>query len=187
MRLFVSTPVDTRAFANLKKKGGENKMVLLASDYDKSRFFKAEDGERRLRIKAVTEELVGAGAEKEKKLVVWFTNDERGLVLNRVNNRTLRGAFGDDTARWIGRVIIIFPMMVEMRGKMVPGLRVRIPPPKHGGQAVASVKPKPSGNGHSTAAVKPKPPVDDELDEVDEPAAQSQMTDADEFDDEVPF
>ena len=34
--------------------------------------------------------------DKEKKLVVWFTNDERGLVLNKTNNRTLRGAFGDD-------------------------------------------------------------------------------------------
>ena len=110
-------------------------MVLLASNYDKSRFFKADDldGDRKLRIKGVTEELVGAGAEKEKKLVVWFTNDERGLVLNRLNNRTLRGAFGDDTAGWAGKVIIIFAMMVEMRGKMVPGLRVRIPPPKHGG------------------------------------------------------
>ena len=35
----------------------------------------------------------------EKKLVLWFTNDERGLVLNKTNNRTIRGAFGDDTGR----------------------------------------------------------------------------------------
>ena len=83
-----------------------------------------------MRIKNVTEEIVGTGAEKEKKLVVWFTNDERGLVLNRLNNRTLRGAFGDDAAGWAGKIIVMFPTMVEMRGKMVPGLRVRIPPPK---------------------------------------------------------
>jgi hypothetical protein len=134
-----------------------------------------------LRIKDVTEELVGAGADKEKKLVVWFTNDERGLVLNRLNNRTLRGAFGDDTAGWAGKVIIIFAMMVEMRGKMVPGLRVRIPPPKHGG-----AEPKPSSNGQTVAA-KPKPPVDDELDDIDAPPAQSQTTDADELDDGIPF
>ena len=133
-------------------------MVLLASNYDKSQFLKADDfdGDRKLRIKSVSEELVGAGADKEKKLVVWFTNDERGLVLNRVNNRTLRGAFGDDTAGWAGKVIIIFSMMVEMRGKMVPGLRVRIPPPKHGGQAVAAAKPKPSGNGQTAVAAKPR-------------------------------
>ena len=163
-------------------------MVLLASNYDKSRFFKADDldGDRKLRIKGVTEELVGAGAEKEKKLVVWFTNDERGLVLNRLNNRTLRGAFGDDTAGWTGKVIIIFAMDVEMRGKMVPGLRVRIPPPKHGGPAEVTTKPEPSGNGQIVAA-QPKPPVDEELDDIDGPPAQSQTTDADELDDEIPF
>ena len=162
-------------------------MVLLASDYDKSRFLKADDfdGERKLRIKSATEELVGVGADKEKKLVVWFTNDERGLVLNRLNNRTLRGAFGDDTAGWAGKVIIIFAMMVEMRGKMVPGLRVRIPPPKHGGAEV-STNPMASSNGQTVAA-KPKPPVDEELDDIDAPPAQSQTTDADELDDEVPF
>ena len=164
-------------------------MVLLASNYDKSRFFKADDldGDRKLRIKGVTEELVGAGAEKEKKLVVWFTNDERGLVLNRLNNRILRGAFGDDTAGWAGKVIIIFSMMVEMRGKMVPGLRVRIPPPKQGGQAVASIKPPPSGNGQTAVTAKPKLPVEQKLDDVDEAPAQSDTTDADEFDDDVPF
>ena len=117
-------------------------MVLLASEYDQSRFFKAVDleGERKLRIKSATTEVIGVGAEKEDKLVVGFTNDKRGLVLNRVNNRTLRGAFGDDTAGWTGKVIIIFPMMVEMRGKMVPGIRVRIPPPKQSGLAAVAAK-----------------------------------------------
>ena len=164
-------------------------MVLLASEYDKSRFFKADDldGDRKLRIKNATEEFVGIGAEKENKLVVWFTNDERGLLLNRLNNRTLRGAFGDDTAGWTGKVVIIFPTMVEMRGKMVPGIRVRIPPPKQHGQAAVAAKPKPPGNGQTAIAAKLKPPVDEELD--NEPPAQPPVraTDADEFDDEIDF
>ena len=62
--------------------------------------------------------------------MLWFSNDDRGLVLNKSNNRTLRGAFDDDTANWVGKVIAVFPMMTEFRGKMVPALRVRIPPPK---------------------------------------------------------
>jgi hypothetical protein len=72
-------------------------MVLLASAYDQSRFFKAADltQEKKLRIKEATEELIGTGHDKEKKLVVWFTNDEHGLVLNKTNNRALRAAFGD--------------------------------------------------------------------------------------------
>jgi hypothetical protein len=107
-------------------------MVLLASNYDQSRFLKAQDvtAEKKFRIKSVTEEDIGIGKDKERKLVVWFTNDKRGLVLNRVNNRTLRGAYGDDCAGWIGKVIVLYPTMAEFRGEMKPALRVRIPAPK---------------------------------------------------------
>jgi hypothetical protein len=159
-------------------------MVLLASNYDQSRFLNAADldGEKKFRIKEATEEEVGE--RKEKKLVVWFTNDKRGLVLNKTNNRTLRGAFGDDCAEWKGKIIAVFPTMVDLRGRMVLGLRVRIPPPK---QATA-------GNGQPTAPVKPKPTVAQTLDEfVDQtepgppvkPAAKPSP--ADELDDEIPW
>jgi hypothetical protein len=162
-------------------------MVLLASEYDKRRFFVADDleSERKLRIKSVTAEVIGIGAEKDDKLVVWFTNDKRGLVLNKTNNRILRTAFGDDTAGWTDKVIINFSALVESLGRM--GIRVRIPPPKQSGQAVVATKPKPSGNGQSGVAAKSKPPVDDELE--DEPPAQPPVkaTDADEFDDEIDF
>jgi len=158
-------------------------MALLASNYDQSHFLKADDidGERKFRIKTVTEEMVGT--EKEKKLVVWFTNHAKGLSLNKTNNRVLRGAFGNDTAGWANKIIIVFTMMVEMRGKMVPGLRVRIPPPKQSGVATAAKPSQPSGNGQTVAA---KPSVkDDELDDdIKPPPAQSL---ADELDDDVSF
>jgi hypothetical protein len=120
----------------------EAPMVLLASTYDQSKYFKAADlaDEKKLRIGKVTEELVGTGADQQKKLVVWFTNDDRGLVLNKTNNRCLRGAFGDDCAGWAGKVIVLFPSTVDLRGKMVPSLRVRIAPPK---QATAGNGTKP--------------------------------------------
>jgi hypothetical protein len=155
-------------------------MVLLASDFDQSRYFKAEDvaTEKKLRIKNVSEELIGMGAEKEKKLVVWFTNDERGLVLNRTNNRTLRGAFGDAVDGWTNKIIVLFRTQADYRGRMVPALRVRIPPPK---QAV--------GNGQTvpkSKAATPKPPVvDNELDA--EVSAKSQSETAADFDDEIDF
>ena len=122
-------------------------MPLLASSYDQSKYFKAQDitAEKKLKIKAVTEEEIGVGKDKEKKLVVWFTNDPRGLVLNRVNNRTLRGAFGDPVSGWIGKIIIAFPTQDEFRGRMVPVIRLRIPPPKQGssGQTAAKLPPVP--------------------------------------------
>jgi hypothetical protein len=127
-------------------------MVLLASSYDQSRFFKAADlsAEKKLKIKSVTEEMIGMDKDKERKLVAWFTNDERGLVLNRINNRTLRGAFGDAVDGWTGKIIVVFPTKAEFRGKMGPALRVRIPPPKQ----VAT-----SGNG--AAAVSPASTIAD--------------------------
>ena len=165
--------------------------MLLASSYDQSRFLKAADLERekKFRIKSVTEESVGA-EQKEKKLVVWFTNDERGLVLNKTNNRTIRGAFGDAVDGWVGKIIIIFPTMVDMRGKLTPALRVRIPPPKQTAAAAPAPKPTtPSGNGAGAAAVKPPPtqqtaataPADPELGD-DPPKSLSE-----ELDDEINF
>ena len=120
-------------------------MVLMASNYDQSRFFKAQDltAEKKFKIKSVTEEEIGIGRDKERKLVVWFTNDDRGLVLNRVNNRTIRGAFGDACDGWTGKVIAVFPTTAEFRGEMKPALRVRILAPKGNGQPVAKPAPTP--------------------------------------------
>jgi hypothetical protein len=146
-------------------------MVLLASTYDQSRFLKAEDvpAEKKFRIKAVTEEEVGVGKDKERKLVVWFTNDEHGLVLNKTNNRTIRGAFGDACDGWVGKIIIVFPTMAEFRGTMKPALRVRIPPLKQA-----------AGNGQGQVAAKPAP--------VAEPEAPSATTTvAADLDNEIPF
>ena len=129
-------------------------MVLLASAYDASRFFRAEDlkNETRLKIKKVTEEKMADG---EVKLTVWFTNDKHGLVLNRTNNRTIRAAFGDAVDGWTDKIIVLYPTTAEFRGKMGPAMRVRIPPPKDSYRA----SPKPT----------PKPPVDEEVDGFDEP------------------
>ena len=125
-------------------------MVLLASAYDQSKYFKAADltTEKKLKIKSATEELIGQGADQKKMLTCWFTNDERGLPLNRVNNRTIRGAFGDPVDGWVNKIIVLFPTTAEFRCKMVPALRVRIPPPKGDGLA---------------AKPPPPPPVDDDL------------------------
>ena len=157
--------------------------MLLASDYDKSKYLKATDLERekKFRIKTVTEEELGVGKDKEKKLCVWFTNDERALVLNKTNNRTLRSAFGDNTAGWATKVIAVFPTTVDIRGKMGPALRVRILPPK---QAAAAAPPTQQVSGNGAAAAPPPPPapaaVDPELD------PDPKLSAAEEMDDEIP-
>ena len=98
--------------------------VLLASDFDKSKYLRAEDlkGPTKLRIKATTEEvLTDKKGRTEKKLVVWFTSIEQGLPLNKTNLRILKGLFGDPVSGWDGKIIVVFPVLTEMG----PGLRVR--------------------------------------------------------------
>jgi hypothetical protein len=134
-------------------------MVLYASEFDQSRYLKAADigevgSEKRVKIKAVTKE-TDVGERQETKACVWFTNLDKGLLLNKTNLRTLQGAFGDAMDAWASKIAVLFVIMDNFRGKMGPAVRVRIPPLK---EAKAS-PPKPT----------PKPPVDEELDDFDEP------------------
>ena len=95
----------------------------------------------------------------------------------------MRGAFGDDTAGWAGKIIAMFPTMADNRGKMVR-LRVRIPPPK---QAAAAGTANTAGiavrqwRGGSSACRKAAPPVDPEL----EPDPVKPIRE--EMDDEIPL
>ena len=156
-------------------------MVLLASKFDKSKYLKAADfdKERKFRIKSATDEVVGN--DKEHRLVLWFTNDKRGLVLNRTNIRVLREAFGDVVDSWVGKIVVVYPTSVDFRGKLVPALRVRIPPPK---QPTTSTGNGAAAASSATAPLAPKPaaaPVDPEL--ADEPKRPL----ADDLDDELEF
>ena len=153
-------------------------MVLLASNFDKSKYLKAGDldKEKKFRIKSATDEVVGMGDDKEHKLILWFTNDDRGLVMNRTNIRVLREAFGDTVDSWAGKIIIVYPTSVDFRGKLVPALRVRIPPPKQ----PAAYRPE-TGLPLQPATEKPAAAADPEL--ADEPKKSL----ADEMSDEIPF
>ncbi len=149
--------------------------MVLASNYDQARFLKADDlggSQKKVRIKGISEEPVGP--TKETKLIVWFTNDRRGLVLNQTNNRTLREALGDETDGWAGKIVVLFTVSTDVRGKMQPGIRVRIPPPKGDGQAAAQPKPKPQ-------------PVDEDLDAEPPAKPVAKPSLADELDDDIPW
>ena len=85
-------------------------MVLYASDFDQSKYLKAADlgeidSEKRLKIKTVTKE-IEVGEKQETKACVWFTNIDKGLLLNKTNLRVLQGAFGNDMELWAGKIIV---------------------------------------------------------------------------------
>lgn len=79
--------------------------------------------EQTVTIKGVTHENVGA--EKVTKGVVFFNEVGRGLVLNKVNSRTIAALYGIDTDAWIGKRITIYRSETSYQGKTVPCIRVR--------------------------------------------------------------
>jgi hypothetical protein len=133
--------------------------MLYASDFDQSKYLKAADigevgSEKRVKIKAVTKE-TDVGEKQETKACVWFTNLEKGLLLNKTNLRTLQGAFGDLMDSWAGKIAVLYVVMDNFRGKITDAVRVRIPPPRENHKAPVSPP-------------KPTPPVD-EVDGFDDP------------------
>ena len=137
-------------------------MVLLASSYDQSKYFRAEEilEDKTLKIKSVTEEMVGQGTNQEKKLVVWFDNSKKGLVLNKTNNRTIRSAYEDDTTGWVGQLIVLYRTSAPFGGRQVPALRVRIPPKGNSKTTITTGKPKPPAAAEE--------PVADDLPDFDD-------------------
>jgi hypothetical protein len=145
-------------------------MVLLASSFDQSKYLRAEDlpQEKLMRIKSVTVEMVRSGPTQEQKPVIWFTNHQKGLVLNKTNNRAIRGAYGDNMEDWPGKLLVVYPTHTDYGGKMVGALRVRIPPPKQATTGNGRPrKPKSVGEALDTFVKppEPKPPLKDDLDD----------------------
>lgn len=91
------------------------------SKYLKSADLKGEVA--KVKIKDVIVEEIGT----DRKMVMYFAGKEKGMVLNKTNAVTIGDAYGEDTDTWLGQPIELFSMKVEFNGRMVDGLRIRIP------------------------------------------------------------
>ncbi len=123
-----------------------------------SKYLKAADlagQDRTVTIRACVQEELGQGSEKESKPVLYFEGHTKGLVCNKTNAVAVAEAYGDDTEAWTGRDIVLFVLNVEYQGKVMPGIRVRIP--KAAPQPVVQ---------HAPASPAPEPdaaPLNDEI------------------------
>ena len=100
-----------------------------------SKFMKAtdlEDGEELVLImdRVRTEEV---GQDKELKGILYFEEQDKGLVLNRTNARILEELYGPNFPDWRGRKITLFVREVDFKGKTTLGLRVKAPLEDGGG------------------------------------------------------
>jgi len=99
---------------------------MKISDEFPSQYLKASDlGGREVRV-------IMANVEREKigtdtKLILYFKGKEKGLVLNKTNAFAIGDAYGEDTEDWFDQPLILFSIKTEYQGKVVDGLRCRVP------------------------------------------------------------
>ncbi len=83
-----------------------------------------EDQEKLVTMKHVQiEEISGS----EHKPVLYFAEENKGMVLNKTNSKIIAKAYGDDTESWPGKKVVMYPAMVDLRGDMVEAIRLRTP------------------------------------------------------------
>jgi len=98
-----------------------------------SKYLKAsdlpEEGSQAFTIeKIVIEEI---GQNKEKKPVIFFDEDHRGLVCNKTNANTIAKVLqSQEFDDWIGKTISLYRCEVQFQGDMVEAIRVKIRSPK---------------------------------------------------------
>ncbi len=127
-----------------------------------SRYLKAsdcEDGDITLTIKEIRQERIGQGRDADDKWILFFEEEEKGLVLNKTNTNTIAKLYGDDTDDWDGKQVTLFSTEVSFQGDMVEAIRVRSKPPKARGKVA-----------------KTAPAEDDDGEEFDETSAPSTAT-----------
>lgn len=111
-----------------------------------SKYLKSSDlkgQEVRVIMARVEREEIG----QDKKLVLYFKGKNKGMVLNKANANTIGDFYGDDSDDWYDQPLILFAVKTEYQGKVVDGLRCRIPTTKDNRQAPAPHREDPISSG----------------------------------------
>lgn len=89
------------------------------------------------------------GKDKESKPVIYFEGEDKGLVANKTNCKTIAALAGSDEVEdWIGTTIRLYRTEVEFQGDMVESIRVKRKPG-------ATSKPENRPQGPDDADVSP--------------------------------
>ena len=93
-----------------------------------SKYLKAGDlpdeGSQQFTIEKVVMEEIGR--EKERKPVLYFEEDNRGMVCNKTNAKMIaRVLNSEEFDEWIGKQINLYRCEVDFQGEMVDSIRVK--------------------------------------------------------------
>ena len=88
---------------------------------------KAEDLQGK-RVKVIVESISVVELDGKNKPKMTFKDREKSMILNVTNwNRMVELTGSEDSDKWIGQEIQLFPTKVEFQGKMVDAIRVWLP------------------------------------------------------------
>lgn len=101
---------------------------MNVNDAFPSKYLKAgdlpEEGSQPFTIEKI--EIEEIGRDKEKKPVIYFEEDGKGLVCNKTNARTIARLIGsEEFDEWIGKTINLYRCEVDFQGEMVDSIRVK--------------------------------------------------------------
>src|SRR3990172_5873006 len=101
-----------------------------------SKYLKSGDLEEdlTLTIKSIIQENIGQGEKQEVKPILYFSETEKGMVLNKTNAGTISSLYGPETDAWPGKRITVFATEVDFAGRQTLALRVRMKQPSGNGE-----------------------------------------------------
>lgn len=141
----------------------QNSNYLKASDFD----LKGTT----LTIRTVQEETLGSGKDAKDKWVIYFEEQEKGLVLNVTNMNMIAELHGDETDDWEGKQVVLYRTKAEYQGKRVDAVRVKdeVPVVARKGKPTAAPASKAKAAPVKTRGGKTQNEDEDEADEDDVP------------------
>lgn len=83
-------------------------------------------------------QLVGEGGKKAKKPIIRFEGKEKTFACNVTNAKAIAGMYGNDTTKWVGQRITLFPTVTQFGGEQKECIRVRPSKPSAGGKSDAA-------------------------------------------------
>ena len=101
---------------------------MLMSSAFPSAYLKAADTQGRT-LPLIIDRCELVDLDGEQKPCLFFQGRNKGMILNRTNAATIVEAYGDESDAWRGKPLEVFTARVSFQGRMVDGLRVRIPAP----------------------------------------------------------
>src|SRR4030042_5116060 len=80
--------------------------------------------------KTCTEEVASTNGDKQMCFVAYFEENNKPMVLNKTNCKTIEKLYGPIIEKWIGKKVIIEAKKVKAFGDMVDALRIKHSLPK---------------------------------------------------------